>query len=205
MRAIEISVHVTDRDRLDLGRLELCGERAHRRLVEWDQDVAAAVEPLGNAEAQLARHQRRRLLHEDVVLLEAMLEGYLDRIAEALGDDQRRLRTLALNDGVGGQRRAVDDQAEITGLQFGELEDLLDAGQHALFGRARRGQHLHAFALAVPFQRKIGEGAADIDGEARSVLMSCAHLPMLLSAGCCRRDRLGGCADRCAPRPPGLP
>ena len=30
-------------------------------------------------------------------------------------------------------------------------------------------------------------------------------LPMPPSVGCCRRDRPGGCVDRCAPRLPGLP
>ena len=47
---------------LDAGRLELGRQRAHRRLVERDQHVAAAVDALGDAEAQVARHQRRRLL-----------------------------------------------------------------------------------------------------------------------------------------------
>jgi hypothetical protein len=42
-----------------------------------------------------------------------MLEGDLDGIAEALGDDQRRPGALALDDGIGRQSRAVDDQAEV--------------------------------------------------------------------------------------------
>src|SRR5579883_3194857 len=33
--------------------------------------------------------------------------------SKALGDDQRRLGALALDDGIGRQRRAVDDEAEI--------------------------------------------------------------------------------------------
>ena len=108
-------------------------------------------------------HQRRRLHHEDVVLLEAVLEGDLDRIAEALGDDQRGLRALALDDRVGGERRAVDDQAEVGGLGARQLQDLGHAGHHAFLGRARRGQHLRARALAVPFEEQVGEGATDID------------------------------------------
>ena len=111
--AVEIGVHVADGDRLDAGSLELGRECPHRRLVERDQHVAAAVHAFRHAKAPFARHQRRRLPHEDVVLLEAVLEGDLDGIAEALGDDQRRLGALALDDGVGRERRAVDDQAEV--------------------------------------------------------------------------------------------
>ena len=49
--------------------------------------------------------------HVDVVLLEAVLVGHLHRIAEALGDQQRGVRALALDDGVGGERGAVDHHA----------------------------------------------------------------------------------------------
>jgi hypothetical protein len=163
MLAVEIGVHVADGDRLDAGGLQPGCERAYRALVQRDQHVATAVHALGNAEAQVARHQRRWLDHEDVVLLEAVLEGDLDRIAKTLGHDQCRLGALALDDGIGCERRAVNDQAEITRLGAGELHDLGHAGQHAFFRRARRGQHLGAGALAVPFEAEVGEGATDVD------------------------------------------
>jgi len=102
-------VHIADRDRFDALRLELGRQCLHSRLIERDQHVAAAVHALRYAEAPFARYQRRRFPHEDVVLLEAMLEGDLDGIAEAFGDDQRRPGAFALDDGVGRERRAVND------------------------------------------------------------------------------------------------
>ena len=54
----------------------------------------------------------------------------------------RGARALALDDGVGGERRAVNDEANVRWLEVCLREDLLDADQHAFLGRARRGQHL---------------------------------------------------------------
>src|SRR5215510_5021733 len=92
-----------------------------------------------------------------------MLEGDLDRISEAFGDDQRGPRALALDDGVGGKRGAVDDEAKLAGLDTRLLHHLIHTRQHAFLGRPRRGQHLHAGELALPVEAEIGESAADVD------------------------------------------
>jgi hypothetical protein len=72
----------------------------------------------------------------------------------------------SLDDGVGRQGRAVDDDAEIAGLHPRELQDVGDSGQHAFLRRARRGQHFHAGTLAVPVEAEVGERAADVDADA---------------------------------------
>ena len=53
-----------------------------RRLVERGDDPAARVDPLRHDKAQPARHQRRRQVDIDVVLLEAVLVPDLDRVAK---------------------------------------------------------------------------------------------------------------------------
>ena len=64
---------------------------------------------LVHLEAQVARRERPRPLHEQVVHVVAVLAGDLDRVAEALGRDQRGPGALPLDDGVGDERGAVED------------------------------------------------------------------------------------------------
>ena len=65
----------------------LRGERVDRArescLVERHQHVALRVDPLAHRKAQAARHQRRRQIDVDVVLLEAVLVTDFDDVAEA--------------------------------------------------------------------------------------------------------------------------
>ena len=113
---------------------------AHRLLVERQKHRAVGRHPLGHAEAQVARHQRLGPLHVDVVLLEAVLPGDLEGIAEALGGDQRGVRALALDQRVGGERRAVHDEADVGRPALGLGQDGAHALQHAAFGRVGRRQ-----------------------------------------------------------------
>ena len=113
VRRVGKAVQKADRDALDAERGEPVGQRIDRLLVERRHDPAARVDPLRHDKAQAARHQRRRQVDIDVVLLEAVLVPDLDRVAEPLGRDQRGPGALALDDRVGRQRRAVDDDRQI--------------------------------------------------------------------------------------------
>ena len=44
-------------------------------------------------------------------------------------------------------------------------QNVANARHHALFGRGRRGEDLDGGAPAAVLERKVGEGAADIDGQ----------------------------------------
>src|SRR6185437_16143564 len=92
---------------------------------------------------------------------------HLDGIAEAAGDQQSRARALALDNGVGRERRAVDDEAEIARRRSGIREQEVDAGEHPFLGSRRCREHLAAEAPAIAFEREIRECAADVDGETR--------------------------------------
>ena len=156
---------------------------AHRALVERPPHGAVHVHALRHREAQLARHQRLRLDDVDVVLVEAALVGDLDDVAETVGGDQRRARALALDDGVGGERGAVHQHADV-----GEGE--ARGGQHAAralddghLRRPRRGQHLGDEAALPGQQHDVGEGAADIDGQpGRRMLLAHALSPLFSPA-----------------------
>ena len=162
-----VGVQQADRDRFDVLAHKLVGERPDRVLVERDQYVAARVDPFIDAEAALARHQRRRLVHIDVVLLEAAFGADLDGVAKALGDDHCGPRTLAFDNGVGRQCRAVDDEPEITRRQPGVAERAADTFEHTLLGRARRRQDLAGEQFVTRLDGNVGKGAADIHGHTR--------------------------------------
>ena len=149
-----------------LCRAQLGRDLAHRLLVERQQHGAVGRDALGHAEAQVARHQRIGPLHVDVVLLEAVLPGDLQRIAKARRRHQRRARALALDQGVGGERRAMHDQPDLGRRALGLGQHGAHALDHAAFGRIGRGQHFDGMGLVVHLEDDVGERSADIDGQA---------------------------------------
>src|SRR6516225_2862584 len=110
------AVQQPDRHGLDV----LGGERVDRtgdaRFIEWDQQLPLRIDPLGDRQAQPARNERRRQIDVDVVLLEAVFVADLDHVAEALGGEKRGPGALALDERIGGERRAMDDHADFAGL-----------------------------------------------------------------------------------------
>ena len=138
---------------------------AHRRLVQRNQRFAPGAHPLAHRPAQPARHQRRRTVHADVVLLETVFVGHFDRVPETLGHHQRRARALALYQCVGRKRRPVDDQADIAGRGAGALQRRTDAFQHAAFRRVLRGEHFGRDLSRAPLQDDVGKGAAHIHAD----------------------------------------
>ena len=55
------------------------------------------------------------------------------------------------------------------GAQPGFAQDRGHPFQHAALGLGRGGQHLGGGPAAPMLEREVGEGAADIDGEARAL------------------------------------
>jgi len=159
------AVQQPDRHGLDV----LGGERVDRtgdaRFIEWDEHLPLRIDPLADGQAQPARNERRRQIDVDVVLLEAVFVADLDHVAEALGGEKRGPGALALDERIGGERRAMDDHADFAGLDTRLGRDRAQSGQHALFRGVRRGQNLRRKAPRADFQRHVGERAADIDAE----------------------------------------
>ena len=182
-----------DRDRPDAVPLEPRQKRVHRFLVEGNQDLAFVIHPLGDRPAQAPRHQRRRPVDGEVVLVEPVLEGHLHRIAEPFRDDERGPRTRAFDDGVGGKRRAMEDEANLAGLDPRRPRGLADRGHHALLGGPRRGQHLGGDHFAVTeLKRDIREGSADVHGEAMSGFV--VHCASPKASGMPRSNPVGSSA-----------
>ena len=85
--------------------------------VELPHQVPVAVDALGDLEDQLARHQRRLLTARPGRTGRGGLVADLEDVAEALGDHQRGAREAQLEQGVGGHRRAVGEQADVGGCR----------------------------------------------------------------------------------------
>jgi hypothetical protein len=99
----------------------------------------------------------------------------LDRVAEAFGCDQRRRRALALDDGIGDERRAVHDLARLLWRQagFGErLRQPLGNGAAGIVRRRERLANVKRAALGVKDQQ-VGEGPADIDADPQALPVTC--------------------------------
>ncbi len=187
VRRVDVAVQEDDRERFDARRLDLRRERLQRRFVQRLKDLAVRRHALVGLEPQPARRQRNRPLHIEIVLIEAMLVGHLDRIAEAGGRDQRGLRPLPLDDRVGGERRAVDDEADVAGRHARRRQDFGRARDHRALGRVGRRQQLVRAAPFGGFERQVGEGAADIDSQANVFVHGTIRA--------CRRDLRNGLAQ----------
>ena len=87
------------------------GEGRDGALVKRHQHLAVGGKALRHVEAQRARHQRHGPVDHQVVMVEALFVALLDDVAEALRGDEGGLRTLALDQRIGGERRAMDEDA----------------------------------------------------------------------------------------------
>ena len=89
----------------------------------------------------------------------------IEHVAKAVGRDQRSPGAPPLDDGVGRERRAVNEDVDVAdmGVSIGQNET--HAIQHRLFGPLRRRQQLARLAHVAHVQHDIGERATDIDGK----------------------------------------
>ena len=205
VRRVDVGVQEADRRALDPLGGELRGRGFDRPFVEGQDRLARGVEPLGNGEAPLPRHQRHRLLHVDVVLLEAALRPHLDGIAEAFRRHQRGPCALALDQRVGGERGAVNNQCNVRGRDAAGVHRLREGLAHPFLGRVGRRQHLRRDPLRPALQHDIGEGAADIDADPNPRVRTCHYqLPPESGARPCPRlrPRSGAARRRPAHRGP---
>jgi len=167
MGRVDEAVQEADRDALHALPPQHRDEFMHRVLVERQQHGALVVEPLRHRQAQVARHQRLRQGDVEVVLVVAALVAHRQHVPKPLGRDQRRPRALALDDGVGGERCAVYQDAHVRRHQPGPAQDGRNPVQHPALRLRSRGQHLGGRPPAAMLQRQIRERAADIDREPR--------------------------------------
>ena len=168
MRGIREALQKRDGNAFDAVLFQCRHQGFDGSFVERQQDATFGVYALRHRQAQMARHQRRRLVQKNIILREAVLPADFHEIAETFGSDERGLRALALDQRVGRQRGAEDEDVQRAGFEPGLRKDLGDGGDHGFFRRARRGEHLAGPALAARLENDVRESPADIDGETRA-------------------------------------
>ena len=151
---------------------------AHRCLIQGQQNLAGIIQAFRHRQAPAARHKRLGQFDVQIILIVTRFIRECQNIAKTFRGNQRGFRPLAFNHRIGGKRGAVDHQRQIGGSHRGLNQHLLHAFKHALLGRGRRGQDLCGPALAILFDGKIREGAANIHGEPRVIVCRCAHCPI---------------------------
>jgi hypothetical protein len=108
VRGVGVAVQEAHGDRAHAGLAQPAGRRAHAGLVEGRELLALDGDAAVDLEDQLGGHRPRRLHpREHVGAAGDVVAADLEHVAEAGGGEQARGRALALEDRVGGGRRAV--------------------------------------------------------------------------------------------------
>ena len=170
MSRIRVAVQETDRHAANPLPFQGGDQRPHCVLVEDPQHLAGSRNPLGHREATAARNQRRPLVQVEVILVVATLVSRLDDVAKSRRGDQGAYRPLAFDDRVRGEGGPMDQQVDVAGVDAGILERGRNGADDAILRRLRRGQALRRGQSAWPFERDVGEGAADVYAETESGL-----------------------------------
>ncbi len=180
----------------------LVQQAAHRALrigrIERPHDLAASTDALVDRHPQVARDQRRRLGPGDVVHPGHAQVADLQDVAKALGGDQAGARTLVLQDRVRGDRGAVPDLLDVVALDAELLEQPCQsfgdrAGVVVDAGRDFPGPR----AAILGQEHDVGEGAADVDADAKAHASPHDDLSQLrVTAGVAVHARARRCSAR---------
>ena len=164
VRRIAKTVEIADADRLDPLVTKLANQAADKIFVERREHAAIGSHPLRHIEAQVARHQRFRQIEIQIIQFVAMLAADLHGVAKARRGEERRQRTLALDQRVGHQGRAVNKRAALTGFYRAVFqrrpERILDGQTRIARSSKRLADHC---CTVVADQQHVGEGSTNID------------------------------------------
>ena len=121
-----------DRDRLRRRAARARPRRAAAASASSGSQHAARADPLGGAEAQLRRRERRRARGAQAVELRPVLAGELEEVGEALGRDERRARAVALEQRVRRDGHPVGERADVAPARRPRRsQDRRDRREHA--------------------------------------------------------------------------
>src|SRR5882672_8247943 len=141
MRRIEVGIHQADGyadwidpvERLD-ETVQRCGRQRHL-------DAAVCPHSFRNANAAVARDEGRRLLRIEGIDLAPNVAADLEDILKSCRGHERSFGKLALKDRIGGDRRAVEQKADIGKREAVTIRRFLDSGHQTnrrVFRRCRR-------------------------------------------------------------------
>ena len=173
--ALVVAVHdrpeEADPDRLHAHALEVRDRVSDVLLTKRRHLVAVGIDPAAYGAGAIARHV-------GLGIVQLPLEGALPRrlaqgqdVGKALVGDEPDPADLALDQGVGGDRGAMDDGLDLAKerlerhamMRRRDLEDVDETALEAIRGRGRLEQLERPGGVA---DHAVGEGAADVDAKA---------------------------------------
>ena len=165
---IRVRVEQAHAHRLDPLGAQPLGEAPDLVGIDGAPHGAVDQDPLVDLEAEVARRDRPRPLHVEVVHVVAMLAGDLHGVAEALGRDEGGPRALALDEGVREERGAVEDVGHLAGGHVRRAEDGFDPRDHGVVRPVGGGEDLADLErpAVLAGEDQVGEGAADVRAHA---------------------------------------
>src|SRR6266404_7381066 len=122
MHAVRARIDEADSESIDLLTLERLCDAFQRALVQRKDDLAVRTDPFQHFKTQAPRYERIRLAIFAIVRARRPKAREFEHVAKTRGRHQRHLDALALDDGIGGDGRRVNefgDTARVD-LEFGE-------------------------------------------------------------------------------------
>ncbi len=166
---VGVSVDQAHADRFDLGVAERGRDEVERGGRGGVDHVSCRVGSLGDLDDPVAWHGRAGKLDLQVVHVVAMLVADQHRVAEPNGRHHAGATDLAFDQGIGDERRGVNDRSgDLCRAHCGLGQKLAHAGAYAVEWRRRCGEGLvdHDPAASRVDQDDIGERTADVDRQA---------------------------------------
>ena len=150
---VDVRVDQADGERLDARLDEVADDPLDLLLVDLDDGLAARPHPLHGLARVGERGGRVGLDHDDPAASRSrrLQARQVEDLGEPLGRDQPDPGALRLEHGVGGDRRAVEDVAEVADGDARLLADPADADEDALRRVGGRRRRLHPVLRARPF------------------------------------------------------
>lgn len=145
-----------DGDRLGPGLANPAGESFDGFVCQLALDGAVVEDAFGSAEGEVPRDEPRSGGGEKVIEFWAVLAPDFEDVFKAFGGHEGGACALAFEQGVGRDRRTVDD---LVGCDVGEY---LDDGACGVFGR--RAGFACEVAFTIP-DKEVGERAAGVDAD----------------------------------------
>ena len=170
MRGVAIGMQERDGDGADACFGYLARNPGDGLLVERRFLAAVPAPPPLDPVAPVTGHQHRLGRRLQRVGLAADMPADLQHIGKAPVGDQRAFRQLALQHGIGGDGRAMQDEPDLPRLEAEAFFCFGYAGEQPLGGIRRRGRGLERmdFAGLGIQHHQVREGAPDIDADAVS-------------------------------------
>ena len=151
-----VRMEQADRDRLGREPLHAAREPARGRPAPRVPALAARARALRDADAPLARHERRDAPRRERVEIRPVLPADLDHVLEASRGHEHDARPLALEQRVRRDRGAVRDARAASGPRA------LQTSQHRELRRARRRGQLERDQLPPALHHEVRERAARV-------------------------------------------